>query len=62
MEKKKVYLNNRRAGKGYAMYNHYIRQVRNGEKAMVMGIDYVVLSMNLYKTLLKKAKDNLKSN
>ncbi len=45
-----------RAGKGYAQYNEFVSKIKKGEKAMVLGPEYVVLSMNLYKYLLRKAK------
>ncbi|MCP4264009.1 MAG: hypothetical protein GY777_00265, partial [Candidatus Brocadiaceae bacterium] len=37
-----------RMGKGYMHYNQYINQVRQGKKAIVLGQEYVVLSLNLY--------------
>lgn len=46
-----------RHGKGYMQYNQYILQVKSGKKAMVIGMGYVVLSDNMYKKLLKDAKE-----
>ena len=43
----------RQAGKAYSQYMQYITQVRSGKKAIVMGPEYVVMSMNMYKELTK---------
>lgn len=41
----------RNRGKGYLQYNQFISSVKSGKKTMVIGVDYVVLSMDHYKEL-----------
>ncbi len=44
----------RQGGKRYEQYCEYIKRVDHGEDAMIIGPQYVVLSMGLYVKLLKK--------
>lgn len=50
---KEINHNPRQHGKAYSQYTSYIKSVREGKKAIVVGSEYVVMSMNMYKELKK---------
>lgn len=56
--KEKIISGGRVLGKQYRMFVDFIKQVKRGEKAVVLGVDYAVVSMNFYKELLASKSPN----